>query len=431
MKTRLTPIAIAITTFCLSPLALAGAYVQGDQVSALNQGVAGFNAPNNSTVNGQSLRGASGNIGVNVASGMQNQQANTTAIASNSNIDDVAASSAYMTTGQAAIFNFALQGLTGANSAVMDGSALENASGNLNVNITSGIFNQQRNSMSLATKAQSDGAFTTAFTTQMSVLNADLTGYMANHAWLGGDALLGATGNLGVNIASGLSNQQSNGLSVAHATNTDSEGYGLTSSALVNSNQGLGGTVAYQGVPFFFFNYMHNHAGLGSTALKNASGNIGVNIAAGGLNQQGNSTAISVLTDTSNSQDVASAGAGVNQVSMDNRVMDTGVTDTATINGQAGRGASGNIGINMAAGVGNQQQNGLALAVVASKNAMGSATAPVTQVAAFNGGSTILSSYTAGLGGHALQNATGNIGVNVSSGNNNQQANTLAIASVQ
>ncbi|MGC9195092.1 MAG: aldehyde dehydrogenase family protein, partial [Syntrophobacteraceae bacterium] len=48
----------------------------------------------------------------------------------------------------------------------------------------------------------------------------------------------------------------------------------------------------------------------------------------------------------------------------------------------------GNIGINIAAGSENQQQNGLAMAAVASKGAMASASAPLTQVAMWNGGSS-------------------------------------------
>lgn len=76
----------------------------------------------------------------------------------------------------------------------------------------------------------------------------------------------------------------------------------------------------------------------------------------------------------------------------------------------------------------NQQSNGLALTTV-SANALASASAPVSQVNYGNAGTTSGSSYNSKVSGNALLDASGNIGTNVASGNGNQQANALAIAS--
>jgi len=432
MKIKLSPIAVAVAALCLSPLAVAGAYVNGSQTAKDQIAVAGYNAPNNAKVNGKTMEGASGNIGANVASGLLNQQANTVAIASNTNIDDVADSSAEINTGQDSSYRLGLQGLTGQNKATVNGNALYGASGNLNLNDTAGIFNQQRNSMALSTKATADGSTADAFTTQSNTMAASLQAYMSNYARLSGDAFQGAKGNIGVNVASGINNQQDNNLSVANANNDDNEGgtaFGAT--ANVSIGQSLQGTLPVQGgIPFYIsFGGLNNHAEMGSTTLEGASGNIGANIAAGALNQQDNTTAIATYTDTANNPDFASAGFGVDQTNQWSAMLDNNVTDTSVINGSVGEGASGNIGVNMAAGAENQQANGLALARVASNYAMGSATAPVMQSVAYEGGATSCSSYNAGLEGASFEGATGNIGVNVAAGNGNQQANVLAIAS--
>ena len=484
MKIKLSPIALAVAALCAAPLAfatpngmmppppkpaptkakepVAGAYVGGSQSSTDAVALAGYNAANKAIVDGTTMDGATGNIGANVASGLMNQQANTVAIASNTNIDDYAADSAEIRTGQTAAYRIGVQGLTGENKASVNGNAFDDASGNLNLNDTSGMLNQQRNSMALSTKAQGDGDSADSFTSQSNTWGASLQAAMTNYARLSGDSFQGATGRIGVNVASGIGNQQDNNLSVANADNNDGEGssvYGATANVSINQTQKdvlpvqLGLNVATKPntgpapkpapmptggpapkpapMPTYKFIGVINHAEMGSTTLYGASGDIGANIAAGAMNQQDNSTAIANYTDYGNNHDVASAGFGVSQKSGDIAMLDSGVTDVSVINGQTGQNASGNVGVNMAAGTANQQANGLALAHVASNNVMGSATAPVMQSVAYEGGATIGSSYDAGLQGSSFEGATGNIGVNVAAGNGNQQANVLAIASTE
>ncbi len=423
---KLSPLVLATTALCAAPLAFSGSYVNGTQSSSMNQAVETGNASNYAHISGNTLGYASGNIAANVAGGLQNQQANTTGIASSGTGGSGSAATAYMTTGQVGLLNYALN-MNGNNLSVLQGAALAHASGNLGVNIASGVFNQQRNSMSLASQANGGGAYATAFTGQDNIMNGNFSMYMFNYVLLENHALAYATGNIGVNMASGLSNQQNNSLSVASSTNKSYAPHGVMSSAQVYTNQVL------KGLPSTYaLDTMGNRAMMDGSVLAHASGNIGVNVAAGALNQQGNNTALSNLADQSGSVDTASSGFDVAQTSMLNVGSAIGVTNDANIEGNVAAHASGNVAINMAVGVGNQQQNGLTLANVASKAAMVSATAPVMQQAALNSGTMINSSYAdAGLGGNALRGATGNISVNIASGEGNQQANVLAIASAQ
>lgn len=88
----------------------------------------------------------------------------------------------------------------------------------------------------------------------------------------------------------------------------------------------------------------------GTNALRDARGNVGVNIAAGALNAQSNQLALVSATDTvvRTRQDVQ-AMANL-----------TGGT-SASLGTNALAGASGNIAVNVAAGVANAQSNSLAI----------------------------------------------------------------------
>jgi hypothetical protein len=76
ITTKLSPIAIAVAALCISPLALAGATVTNSQNSALNVQGSIYNSNTDSILSGNAAAGASGNIGVNIATGSQNQQGN-------------------------------------------------------------------------------------------------------------------------------------------------------------------------------------------------------------------------------------------------------------------------------------------------------------------------------------------------------------------
>jgi len=118
------------------------------------------------------------------------------------------------------------------------------------------------------------------------------------------------------------------------------------------------------------------------------------------------------------------------QHNYDNIGRNNELTNSATIDGNAMSNASGNIGVNVTAGDSNQQANAAALSASDASFLFGSVDAEIVAVQANQGNLVRNQGNTnvASIGGDAFSNATGNIGVNVSSGNNNQQKNDLAAA---
>ena len=162
--------------------------------------------------------GVSGNLGINIAEGIDNAQSNDTSLASvdignvfgNAQVFNVQSSS-----GSAKINNFNLNASIGDNS-------LQNVSGNVGVNVASGIGNAQNNSLAGAVTTTPGYAATTAMVaTDNNSQDASLAvkGQFQGTAMLGAGALAGSTGNIGVNIAGGAGNLQHNGLAIAALNN--------------------------------------------------------------------------------------------------------------------------------------------------------------------------------------------------------------------
>jgi len=173
-----------------------------------------------------------------------------------------------------------------------------------------------------------------------------------------GDALAGASGNLGVNIAAGVGNAQSNDAALSSVIDTSSNPAAAYATAMVFSDQ-----TSYDnsGEALFFNSY---DASVGDGALADATGNIGVNVASGVGNAQSNALAASTNSDGT----VAYATSDSNQEADGNNILQDffpALSLTASLDGGALAGASGNIGVNIASGVGNLQHNSLALASVA------------------------------------------------------------------
>lgn len=131
----------------------------------------------------------------------------------------------------------------------------------------------------------------------------------------------------------------------------------------------------------------------------------------------------------------ASSAAVVNnnQANNDNGFTDGAnreATNAAIINGSALNGAAGNIGVNVSAGDNNQQANDAALSVADASFLFGSSDAELfgRQDVQYNSMKYKGNTNTAALTGSALNGAAGNIGVNITSGNTNQQINALAIS---
>jgi len=201
-----------------------------------------------------------------------------------------------------------------------------------------------------------------------------------------------------------------------------------------------------------------NEARIDDNAGKNSQGNIGANVASGTNNAQANDAAIA----KSDAKFVfADAEVFSSQDSQQNKVTNVKTDNDARLQGNAFQGANGNIGVNVASGDNNNQQNGMAL----SQNEKGIGSVATTggiQTADKNethnkghkwyhgakdgdlrtassgkpcggdcGGNWGTPQNTAQLEGNALKGAQGNVGVNVASGSNNLQRNSLAVSNSQ
>ncbi|MNC08680.1 hypothetical protein D3C75_562760 [compost metagenome] len=130
----------------------------------------------------------------------------------------------------------------------------------------------------------------------------------------------------------------------------------------------------------------------------------------------------------------ATANAWDSQSSTDNTITNQGTINEAEMN-QSAVGASGNVGVNVAAGNGNQQDNAAAIANAASDSSQDNsfvfgtaeATADVRQYSNGNRVDNWSTQSSAIMSGSA-DGAEGNVGVNIAGGDLNQQKNTMAIA---
>ncbi|NPT56475.1 cell wall anchor protein [Paraburkholderia elongata] len=171
------------------------------------------------------LSTASGNIGVNIASGVDNAQSNDAAL-SNMDVGPVFGTAQIYSTqsssGNAKVGDFNFVASVGA-------GALANATGNIGVNVASGVGNVQNNSLAASATTDSSsgmggwdhrhggsqGGEVIATDQNCQTADAGVNGQFTGSSMLGMGALANATGNIGVNIASGVGNLQHNGLAVA------------------------------------------------------------------------------------------------------------------------------------------------------------------------------------------------------------------------
>lgn len=167
------------------------------------------------------------------------------------------------------------------------------------------------------------------------------------------DSMDSVAGNVGVNLVAGVGNAQANDVAMSVLQDA-AMGDSVLASAMVFSDQ----TSLLSSAEATWFNNFD--ASVTDSALAGAQGNIGVNVAAGVANAQGNALAASVNTGGS----VGLANADSNQSATLN-TLELGFLPSlslnATIDGGALTGATGNIQVNVAAGVGNLQHNAMAI----------------------------------------------------------------------
>jgi len=339
--------------------AAAIAIVDNKQSSVANEGD-NTNLTNSASASGNVAGGASGNIGVNIGSGDNNQQDNAAALSSADASFAFGMADGEVFVNQQGVFNdTANAGVT--NSATVSDNAFQNASGNLGVNVTSGNNNQQKNAMA-ASVATTSFAQSTVSSDQASAHNSvSNAGYVQQYndtvdvsmsgAVQGYSLGLGVGGYAGHTSGSYSGNSSSDSTGMAYQASNlypdswngdthpsgnqtghidfDSEAQG----AVQNPNRpGVGG--------FAFDTGSHSSGSESGTTRGTESGGLGfVELSANDLYANLSGT----VTTT--------------------RWVVVDATNTASLSGNAFQNASGNIGINVSSGSGNQQANSLAMAV--------------------------------------------------------------------
>lgn len=270
------------------------------------------------------LQGASGNIGLNITAGDNNAQDNSAAL---SKIDaEFVFAAADSISNQNAERNFYYNKGT-INNATLSGNTLRDASGNIAVNISAGNSNLQANSLAASVNSNGTMAEATATSHQTQdhnftknegmikrvsdtvqvTMQGRLTGTYDGTSDQYGDVYLdnwdgelphpsgGAVGHTDVD------NQVQAQLPDGTPVDTDPAGDG---GAFLFNEAGtvtLGGTFTGEVVTTRYIVRPHqNTASLNGDALRGASGNIGVNIAAGTNNLQGNHLAIAAANGGGN-----------------------------------------------------------------------------------------------------------------------------------
>jgi hypothetical protein len=256
------------------------------------------------------------------------------------------------------------------------------------------------------------------------------------------NGLQGASGNIGLNISAGQNNAQDNS---AALSKVDAEFVFAAADSISNQNAERNQYV-YKGNQF--------DATLGGNTLRDASGNIAVNIAAGNSNLQANSLAASVNTSGTMAEATVSSQQTqdhnfTSQQGMLEKVYDT--VNVTMVGGMVGgyQGTSDQIGDLYAdSWTGDTHPDGTQTGHIDfDSEAQGAVDLNDDGGAfAFNEEGTIglLGVFSgqvvtarwidrphqnnATLSGNALRGASGNIGVNITAGTNNLQGNHLSIA---
>lgn len=172
--------------------------------------------PSKATVKG-SVTGIQGNAGVNNASGYFNQQANNVAIASVSGKKSGAAAAVsfeQLNDGNTYTFAEPMRGTSNSMDASVTNS-VNNIQGNAGVNNAAGAGNQQKNDVALSSASAAVLATASAGGTQVNQGTSVTTFFPLNSTAGISGSVNNISGNVGLNNAAGLSNQQVNSLSVA------------------------------------------------------------------------------------------------------------------------------------------------------------------------------------------------------------------------
>ncbi|MFK8332257.1 heme utilization protein [Pseudomonas sp. BJa5] len=382
----------------ISVYADASAY---DKQSSTNNYIVNEGTENDAEMS-SSASGTSGNVGVNVAAGNGNQQDNAAAIANAGSVSEIdntfvfgdAESTARVTqySNNNKVYN---HGAT--NSAVMSGSG-ENGSGNMGINIAAGDLNQQKNTMAIAnTNAPLGNASATASAEQSGpglvvINNADRT-YRVDTLTFTTD-ISGSSSREKSFEASG-SQSRSSSFEVAGSKSHSASGSNHYEASGSNMHKASGSKsftldadleASFDASKTVSWDYGRHHNGEKTKSVE-AELNASLYVDVDKSWEKKNSSSFEKERDSSFEKKFESSFEKSGSKSSESEwekaksfsesdsfelsktvsfqvLTPTGwanpVTNTATLSGSV-NGGSGNLGVNVAAGVGNQQSNSLAI----------------------------------------------------------------------
>jgi hypothetical protein len=175
------------------------------------------------------------------------------------------------------------------NRTIIESGAAEGANGNVGLNMAAGTGNLQGNSAAIAS-TQSKDVFANASTYANQTTTSNFTFNVddsSNDAVLDA-ALSGASGNIGVNVASGAANTQSNQLSMIETGGSRVARSSVAVEQSSSSNQSENNSL-------YDSSNSANNARMVTGALSAASGNVGVSVSAGVGNAQANAMSVIVI----------------------------------------------------------------------------------------------------------------------------------------
>jgi hypothetical protein len=311
------------------------------------------------------------------------------------------------------------------NKADVGASVLKSAKGNIGVNVTAGDNNQQANAAALSA---ADASFAwgssdaEVFANQLASGNVTINNGNTNTASLGGASLQDASGNIGVNISAGNSNQQKNDLAASVAVaRLATATVKVLQTNTANSTQNL---------PIHKEEVQYKDVSLALSASGGYSGSSS-NGSFSGL-QSGTSSGNSYQSTNFYPDQwgpnggtglpgniVHPGGAYIGHADFDNE------TQGAVQNPD--KPGVGGLGFDNVGSYTGSQSGQLGFSESGTQSLSGTVTGRIPVVVAVNLNTT----NTSTLSDNVLSNASGNIGLNVATGTNNQQYNGLAISATQ
>lgn len=298
------------------------------------------------------------------------------------------------------------------NNAVVDGNAMQGASGNIGLNVSAGSNNQQANEAALSA-VDADFVFASAqnFALQSAAHNPTTNLGVTNNAFLTGNALAGASGNIGANIAAGSSNQQRNELSASVNT-----GGSLAKASTWGVQESKNNSVTNRPLERQIENSV-NVTLTGGMLGGYAGGGLGGYSGRASGTTSGNSYQMAnYYLDTWSEGLPHPDGFSTGHIDLDSAIQNATMNPYRQGVGGIGFDNRGTYSGSESGNLGFFEAGGIALSGAFSGNVVYLQTVYRDTV------------NNAVLNGNALQGASGNIGVNITAGSTNQQRNSLAIA---